>query len=116
MIYYVVFAKDHPLALVKVDGTRTRTIAGNSVAERYFSDGEPDLSTDLPMCFQPICTECWHPLIGEWTDKLSRHEKNNRKSLSSAERAEVKRLKQNEMRLQDVANRFGVSVSTVKRV
>jgi hypothetical protein len=107
--------REKAISLIKVRGKRAALIAGNDVALGFLPDGRPDTETHLPVCYQPVATAPWHPSVGYWIDELQKVRK-PRKSLTPAEVVEIKRLKENKVRLQDLADRFGVSVSTIKRV
>ena len=107
--------REKAIALVKVRGKKVALIAGNDVALGFLPDGQPNTETDLLICYQPVATAPWHPSVGYWIDELQKVRK-QRKSLTPVEVVEIKRLKDNKVRLRDLADRFGVSVSTIKRV
>ena len=116
MIYYVVFMNDRAISLVRLCDKQAILIAGNDVSTGFFPDGRPNTETDLPVCYQPIASAPSHPSIGEWIGRLQNRVRKKQKSLTQTEVIEVKRLKDNKVRLRVLADRFGVSLSTVKRV
>ena len=116
-IYYLVYVGDRPLSLVKTCSIDAKFIAGREIGLAYFDGDQPNTLVDLAVCFEQIATQASHPAIGKWIDRLRKSGSRKKpKILTDDERAEVIKLKQQGAKLKHLAERFGVSVSTIKRL
>ena len=116
-LYYLLYVKDRPSAIVRVQSRRAIRIIGSDVAASFFACGQPRTEVAIPVCFVIIATECWQPILGEWIDHFQMREK--RKVPASVPRhdlCEVVRLHSKGVSVRKLADEYGVSVSTIKRI
>jgi len=116
--YYLVSLKGKPIAIVRRSETNTiKLICGRIVALRYFKDGIPDDSGDMPVNFWIVAMEPTDPAIGYWIDRLEVQQTRKRhRSLSRSDKDKVQELKAKGHKTKVIAERFDVSVSTIKRI
>jgi hypothetical protein len=116
--YHLVWHRNKPISLVKIVGDKARLIAGLDSGLRYFRGGEIDLNgIDIPVCIQLIASKPWHPDLSVWIErcfKLASRKKMKR--LSKVEQLAAVRLRNQGVRVSNLAARFGVSASTIKRL
>ncbi len=116
-LYYLLYVKDRPSAIVRVKSRRAIRIIGSDVATSFFADGQPRTEVAIPVCFVVIATECWQPTVGEWIDHFQTREKRKAPaSLQPHQVCKVIRLHSKGVSVRKLADKHGVSVSTIKRI
>ncbi|MDA0273292.1 MAG: helix-turn-helix domain-containing protein [Proteobacteria bacterium] len=116
-LYYLLYVKDRPSAIVRVKSRRAIRIIGSDVATSFFADGQPRTEVAIPVCFVVIATECWQPTVCEWIDHFQTREKRKvPASVPPHELCEVIILRCKGVSVRKLADKYGVSVSTIKRI
>jgi len=131
-IYWLVVdeSKDKVIALVKTNKSNATVIAGSNLAANGFKGGKPNSLISGPWYFDPLTAKCYHPLVGEWLDKLGPVEdatsrlKNERekelrrlraKNLTPAQISKIKELRSNGVVIKKIADKFQVSESVIRK-
>jgi len=138
-IYWlVVDDKKGPLSLVNSTGKRARVIAGDVRGVQGFKNGKPNTLISEPWYFELLTDKCYHPLVGEWIDKLGPvegpaqrlkklREKEEKQKIANAKRERAKNLTNTELSdIRDmlgrgvdqnyIAKKYGVSKSFIRRL
>ena len=131
--YYLVFDVNLniPIALAKTDNGRVTILAGEAMAECASDKGKPRL--DYARYWFPLllCSDSWHPAIGEYIDKLGppqgsqakldawkekRSKRRRAEELTPAEMESIRDMKSNGVSQRRIAEHLGVSKAFVQRL
>lgn len=115
-LYYVVFLNEKPVSIIKSANSNTRLIAGRDIGTSFFRNGIPNSLVDVNVCFLAITTKAWHPAIEFWLKKIPKPDIKRSVFLSECDKSECVKFRKRGMKIPEIAERFNVSESTIKRV
>ena len=118
-IYWLIVDNKGPLSLIKTSGQKTVVIAGNARGTQGFRSGNPNTFISEPWYYEFVTDKCYHPLVGEWIDKLGPvedsaqrlkklREKEAKQKIANAKRERAKNLTDTE--LSDIRDMLGRGV------
>ena len=115
--YYLAIAKNRPLGLVHSNGEKVRLVAGRDVALDFFERGIPDDSLRLPVRFRILAFEPWEPIVGQCIALLTKRQQRKKPyRLNEKEKHQAQQMRKSGHPMKVIAERLGVSPSTVKRI
>ena len=122
---------NRPIALAKTGNGSATILAGEAMAECASDKGKPRL--DYARYWFPLllCSDSWHPAIGEYIDKLGppqgsqakldawrekRSKRRRAEGLTPAEMESIRDMKSNGVSQRRIAEHLGVSKAFVQRL
>ena len=122
---------NRPIALAKTGNGSATILAGEAMAECASDKGKPRL--DYARYWFPLllCSDSWHPAIGEYIDKLGppqgsqakldawkekRSKRRRAEGLTPAEIESIRDMKSNGVSQRRIAEHLGVSKAFVQRL